>query len=139
MVAEVYSAPRVTKAIKLLPSVELSPGFVLDLSGVDEEGQSWDFTRAEMREKARALLLKEKLLVLIGSPPCTSFCSWQSLNAARLGWTTKDVRRRRADGELHVSFCCELYRLQAESGRYYLHEHPASAASWQLEEAHTRR
>ena len=71
--------------------------------------------------------------MLIGSPPCTSFCSWQSLNAARLGWTTKDVQRRRAEGELHVSFCCELYRLQADAGRYYLHEHPASAASWQLE------
>ena len=71
----------------------------------------------EMREKARALLLKEKPRVLIGSPPCTSFCSWQALNAARLGWTAQDVRRRRAEGELHVRFCC-------------LHEHPASAASW---------
>ena len=137
MVAEVYSAPCVTKALKLLPSLELLPGFALDLSGVDKEGQSWDFTRAEKREKARALLLKEKPLVLIGSPPCTSFCSWQSLNAARLGWTTKDVQRRRAEGELHVSFCCELYRLQADAGRYYLHEHPASAASWQLEEVQT--
>ena len=47
-----------TKALKLLPSLELLPGFALDLSGVDEEGQSWDFTRAEKREKARALLLK---------------------------------------------------------------------------------
>ena len=33
-----------------------------------------------------------------------------------------------------MNFCCELYRLQAEAGRYYLHEHQASAASWQLEE-----
>ena len=40
MVAEVYSAPRVTKAFKLLPSVELLAGFALDLSGVDGEGQS---------------------------------------------------------------------------------------------------
>ena len=31
MVAEVYSAPRVTKALKLLPSLELLPGFALDL------------------------------------------------------------------------------------------------------------
>ena len=73
-------------------------------------------------------------MVLIGSPPCTSFCNWQSLNAARLGWTAEDIRKRHAEGELHVSFCCELYQLQAEAGRYYLHEHPASAAPWQLEE-----
>ena len=40
MVAEVYSAPRVTKAAKLLPSLRLLPGFALDLSGEDDEGQS---------------------------------------------------------------------------------------------------
>ena len=134
MAAEVYGAPRVTKALKLLSSLELPPGFALDLSGENDEGQSWDFTRTEMREKARALLLKEKPLVLIGSPPCTSFCNWQSLNAARLGWTAEDVKKRRTEGELHVSFCCELYQLQTDAGRYYLHEHPASAAPWQFEE-----
>ena len=123
-----------TKATKLLPSLRLLPGFALDFSGEDEEGQSWDFTRLEMREKARALLLTTEPLLLIGSPPCTSFCSWQTLNAARLGWTAEDVQRRRAEGELHVRFCCELYGLQAAAGRYYLHEHPASASSWQLKE-----
>ena len=134
MVAEVYSAPRVTKAAKLLPSLRLLPGFALDFSGEDDEGQSWDFTRAEMREKARALVLKTKPLLLIGSPPCTQFCSWQTLNAARLGWTAEDVQIRRAEGELHVRFCCELYGFQAAAGRYYLHEHPANATSWQLKE-----
>ena len=84
MVAEVYSAPRVNKAMKLMPSLELVPGFALDLSGNDEEGHAWDFTRADMREKAKALVLKEKPFVLIGSPPCTAFSSWQHLNAARL-------------------------------------------------------
>ena len=98
MVAEVYSAPRVTKALKLLPILKLLPGFALDLSGEDDEGQSWDFTRAQMREKARALVLKTKPLLLIGSPPCTQFCSWQTLNAARLGWTAEDVQIRCAEG-----------------------------------------
>ena len=73
MVAEVYSAPRVTKALKLMPSLELVLGFARDLSGNDEEGQAWDFTRADMREKAKALVLREKPFVLIGSPPCTAF------------------------------------------------------------------
>ena len=40
MVAEVYSAPRVTKALKLMPSLKLLPGFALDLSGEDDEGQT---------------------------------------------------------------------------------------------------
>ena len=83
MVAEIYSAPRVTETFKLLPSMELVPGFAFDLSGEDENGESWDFTRADMRAKARAFLLEEKPFLLIGSPPCTAFCSWQGLNAAR--------------------------------------------------------
>ena len=87
-----------------------------------------------MRSKARALLLETKQFLLICSPPCTAFSSWQALNAARLGWTAQDVKRRRAEGELHVRFCCELYKLQAEAGRYFLHEHPANAASWRLTE-----
>ena len=134
MISEIYSAPRVTKVMKLMPSLDLVPGFALDLSGNDENGHAWDFTRADMREKAKALVLKERPYVLIGSPPCTAFSSWQHLNAARLGWTAQEIRRRRAEGELHVRFCCELYKLQAAAGRYYLHEHPANATSWQLEE-----
>ena len=89
MVSEIYSAPRVTKAMKMMPGLELIPGFALDLSGSDENGDAWDFTRADMREKAKALVLREKPYVLIGSPPCTAFSSWQHLNAARLGWTAQ--------------------------------------------------
>ena len=37
--AEVYSAPKVTEALKLMPSLELVSGFALDFSG-----QTWDFT-----------------------------------------------------------------------------------------------
>ena len=48
LVAEVYSVLRVTRALKLLPSLELLPGFALDLSGEDEEGNFWDFSRIEM-------------------------------------------------------------------------------------------
>ena len=66
----------------------------------------------------------------IGSPPCTSFCRWQALNAARLD----GLHRAALRGELHVRFCCKLYELQAEAGRYYIHDHPANAMSWQLEE-----
>ena len=30
-------------------------------------------------------------------------------------------------------FRSELYRIQAKAGRYFLHEHPAYASSWQTE------
>ena len=32
-----------------------------------------------------------------------------------------------------MAFVCELYREQLSQGRYFLHEHPQSASSWQLE------
>ena len=32
----------------------------------------------------------------------------------------------------HVKFCIELYRTQLNEGRYFLHEHPCSASSWEM-------
>ena len=34
----------------------------------------------------------------------------------------------------HIRFVFELYDLQVQGGRYFLHEHPASATSWRLPE-----
>ena len=39
-VSEIYSAPRVTHAAKLLPSIGLLPGFAFDLTTVNEEGHN---------------------------------------------------------------------------------------------------
>ena len=43
VVSEVYSPPRVTAAIKLLPELRLIPGFALDLTTADTDGSLWDF------------------------------------------------------------------------------------------------
>ena len=93
MVSEIYSAPRVTKALKLMPSMELVPGFALDLSGEGENGNSWDFTRPDMRAKARALLLEEKPFLLIGSPPCTLLL--RAVQAPSRGWPALSPRTPR--------------------------------------------
>ena len=37
VIREVYSAPRNTAAIKLLPELRLIPGFALDLTTIDED------------------------------------------------------------------------------------------------------
>ena len=132
LVAEIYSRPRVTSAVKLLPELSLLPGFALDLTTTNAQGENWDFSREEMRAQARALVTREKPLLLIGSPPCTPFCTWQDLNAARHGWSPAEVRRRRAAGELHIRFCCELYEEQHRQGRLFLHEQPSNASSWHL-------
>ena len=76
MVSEIYSAPRVPKAMKLMPGLELVPGFALDLSGNDEEGNAWDFTRADMRVKAKALVMRESPSI----PMSPSYSHYSSSN-----------------------------------------------------------
>ena len=40
------------------------------------------------------------------------------------------VRELLAEGRLHLNFMCSIYRRQQAKGKYYLHEHPATALSW---------
>ena len=34
----------------------------------------------------------------------------------------------------HIKFVVSLYKVQWQEGRFFLHEHPATATSWDLEE-----
>ena len=128
LLSEIYSAPRVTAAAKLLPGLGIIPGFALDLTTLAEDGKPWDFDQAERRAQARQKIIDEKPMFLIGSPMCTAFSSWQALNAQTRD--PQDVRRDYTRAMVHLRFVCELYALQYESGRYFVHEHPAGAQSW---------
>ena len=130
VVSEIYSPPRVTKAAsKLLPELGVLPGFALDLTTADSDGELWDFDRAEMRERALKIVREEKPYVLIGSPMCTAFSTWQRINNKIRDAGTVAAEKKRA--VMHLEFCIELYREQLRHGRYFLHEHPAYATSWQ--------
>ena len=41
-------------------------------------------------------------------------------------------QRLRQEAISHIEFALEVYQLQIDEGRYFLHEHPSSATSWQL-------
>ncbi len=132
IVSEVYSPPRITRAISAMPNCGLTAGFALDLTCTDpEDGAPWDFDRADKRSKARRLLREQRPLILIGSPMCTAWCTWQRLNALRRDGDL--IRRELTRARLHLEFVVSLYREQLESGRYFLHEHPEGATSWQEE------
>ena len=70
IISEVYSPPRVTAAIKMLPSLRLIPGLAMDLTTLDDEGRPWDFSQHRSREKARRQLEKQKPALIIGSLMC---------------------------------------------------------------------
>ena len=80
VVLEIYSPPRVTAATKLLPELRLIPGFALDLTTADVDGALWDFDSKVMRDRAMKKVKEERPQLLIGSPMCTAFSTWQRIN-----------------------------------------------------------
>ena len=41
-----------------------------------------------------------------------------------------DVARMIEEGRQHLEFVCWMYRRQLRNGKWFLHEHPATAVSW---------
>ena len=89
----------------------------------------WDFRRKADRQRAEQYVQKEKPLLLIGSPMCTMFSSLQ-----RFTQWNESKQQQWVEDRMHLRFVAGLYRQQMEFGRMFLHEHPAAATSWSLEE-----
>ena len=124
-VCEVYSPPRVATHAA---AQGMGPGWSLDLTTVDSQGRIWDFDDECCRQRARDLVHKTRPLLLIGSPMCTYFSTLQNLHKGRV--SSKEFQREFKRACRHLAFVFELYELQVQGGRYFLHEHPASASSW---------
>ena len=59
---------------------------------------------------------------------CTAFSILQNINRERMGeakWA--NIMQY---GKRHLQFACELYSMQVQAGRYFLHEHPEPTTSW---------
>ena len=102
----------------------------MDLTTCDEQGRPYDFDKAEMREEAKRRVAEEKPYLLIGSPMCTMFSKWQDLRKASRD--PVEFKRRFSKAMVHLRFLCELYKMQIDGGRYFLHEHPDTATSWKV-------
>ena len=127
-ISEVYSPPRVAK---LASKVQLTPGFSIDIREVDpDDGQPWDLNVQSKRTKLRNRVINERPLLLVGCPPCTVFSSLFWTNVSRMN--PQDVRDKIREGLRHLLFCIELYKIQIQGGRYFLHEHPWGAWSWKV-------
>ena len=123
VVSEIYSPPRVTAATKLLPELKIIPGFALDLATADVDGKLWDFDSKIMRNRAMQRVKDERPMVLVGSPMCTAFSTWQRINDKIRDPVGVAAEKKRA--VVHLEFCIKLYREQMRHGRYFIHEHLA--------------
>ena len=93
-------------------------------------GQFWDFGKAVDRREAEEYVREHKPTWLIGSPPCTAF----SILNFGMNYPKMDpevVRAKIKEGRMHLRFMLHLYKIQLDGGRHFLHEHPATARSWQ--------
>ena len=128
VVSEVYSPPRVAAAAATLSKLDIDPGLSLDITTCDEFGNPWDFSKHSMRKKARERLERQAPELLVGSPMCTAYSTWQRVNRAR---DYVSYKRKTKEARQHLEFFCDLYAMQLRAGRLLLHEHPAHASSWE--------
>ena len=124
-VAEFYSPPRI---IEMARTMGLRAGWSMDLTTRDTDGRAWDFNIPEMRNRAARRIVTDKPPLVIGSPLCTVYSAMNNINHARMA--TEVVQERFAYARKHLECATKLYMLQIQGGRYFLHEHPASASSW---------
>ena len=118
-VMEIFSPPRVTvQASKF----GLKAGEALDLI------TGYDFGTEADRLRAWEIIEKDKPELVVGSPECTMFSALQILS----GWTPTKTRKW-SEAKKHLEIICKVYQHQIDKGRWFLHEHPIAASSWQEE------
>ena len=104
-----------------------------DIRSMKPDGTPWDFLKRSDRKLCRELINKQNPDWIIGAPPCTAFSIWNhGINYKKID--PEAVRQLLNDGRQHLRFACSLYRRQIARGKFFLHEHPASAMSWKEEE-----
>ena len=104
---------------------DLNPGVIVDMN-VDPEKD----TRVDTyRVQARHDISKCDPLIVIAAPPCTVFSSMQNINQKHHG--TPEWERKYQDGLTLLQFSVDVCWDQISRGKFFLHEHPATASSWE--------
>ena len=119
-VSEIFSPPRFTDKCR---SFGLLPGYAIDFK------TGWNLLEKTQRLSLLRSLEEEDPDVVTGSPPCGPFSALQGLNEGRVDPVKR--QQRLDEGKKLLRIACEFYEKQIERGRYFLHEHPSSARSWQ--------
>ena len=91
----------------------------------------------ELEEQARfsgenraRRIQEERPWLVVGSPMRKALSILIAFNKESVG--EERFRTLRVEALVRVECCCQLYRDQVEAGRYFLHEHPVGASSWNL-------
>ena len=130
-VVELYSPPRITEEMRRIPNLGIVGGSTYDLFE-GKDGRKFDFRKHADRTFVRREIAEQKPFMIIGSPPCTAFSPLMSFNKNKM----KNYGKAVAEGRALLKFAIEIYKMQLDSGRHFVHEHPnitqASPIIWRL-------
>ena len=128
-ILEVFSPRRFTASASQLG---LKAGYAIDLSeqklAGPHVGEHWDLARDRDVKELEYVVEAERPFLLTGSPPCDPFSQLLAISEARRDPAA--VRLKRELGMRHLKTSVAFYKMQIAAGRYFLHEHPAGATSW---------
>ncbi|CAK0892530.1 unnamed protein product [Prorocentrum cordatum] len=125
-VAEVYSPHRFSARAA---EFQLRPGFAADLEELKEDGTPWDLRRPEDVKELERQQERMDPILLAGSPPCEKFSLLRGLSAKFR--TDEQEAAEMEEARHHLKVAVDAYwRQLRKPGRYFLHEHPWSARSW---------
>ena len=105
---------------------DLSPGIIIDMSVDPEKDMRVDTYRVQARHD----ISKCDPLIVLAAPPCTVFSSMQNINQRHHG--TPEWEKKYHDGLTLLQFSVDICWDQISRGKFFLHEHPATASSWDL-------
>ena len=83
----------------------------------------------EHAQELDRLIDEQDPYLLTGSPPCTEFGILLNVSKSKLSPKMGEQRKSRA--RQHLAMAVKKYRKQMQRNRYFLHEHPTCAESWQ--------
>ena len=120
-VMEVFGSGSVTTAAdrrKSMNIVGLDAMDIRNMKPTELGDETWDFSRRRDRKQALELQRSKKPTWLIGSPPCTDWCTFnQRWNFPKMDPKKVEGRMRRA--KAHIRCCLEMYRRQLLDGRHF--------------------
>ena len=81
----------------------LLPGFAMDLTTTKPKtGAQWDNSQEETRETARKAIRRQRPYLLIGSPMCSAFSTWQALDRVKSSDLAASQKERGKVSMLHT-------------------------------------
>ena len=116
-IMEIFCPPRFSAKSR---AYGIYPSFAFDLT------IGWDLNDDRVVRLMWKMIKSMQPIMIFGSPNCGPFSQLANLNKHK-----PKFHALLAEGMRHLSIVSEVYRYQLRKRRYFCHEHPALASSWE--------